>query len=93
MARTRIGIIGSGGMARSHVARFEQVLDRIEVVAAVDIERDKARAVADLIYGEVLVETDYRQIFEYIDAALVVLPHHLHSPVTVDCLRAGKHVL
>ena len=93
MAKTRIGIIGCGGMARSHAARFEQVLDRIEVAAVVDIERDKAQAVADLIEGDVLVETDYRQIFDHIDAALVVLPQHLHHPATLDCLRAGKHVL
>ena len=31
MGKTRIGIIGCGGMARSHAARFDEVLDRIEV--------------------------------------------------------------
>jgi predicted dehydrogenase len=28
-----------------------------------------------------------------VDAVLLVLPHHLHHPVTLECLKAGKHVL
>lgn len=93
MTKIRVGVIGCGGMARSHVARFSEVLDRIEVAAVVDLEQEKARAVTALLHDEPLVETDYKQIFEHIDAALVVLPHHLHHPVALDCLRAGKHVL
>ncbi len=27
------------------------------------------------------------------DAAIIMLPHHLHEPYTTECLRAGKHVL
>ena len=34
MSRTRIGIIGCGGMARSHVSRFEGLKDRMTVIAA-----------------------------------------------------------
>ncbi|HCK10055.1 MAG TPA: hypothetical protein DHW45_09275 [Candidatus Latescibacteria bacterium] len=93
MPKTRIGIIGCGGMAKSHASRFEDVLDRIEVTAVVDIDRGKAQAVADIIKGVPVVETDYKDIFDHIDAALIVVPHHLHHPVAMDCLRAGKHVL
>ena len=93
MKKVRIGIIGCGGMARSHASRFEEVLDRIEVTAVVDIERDRARAVADLLGGHIVVETDYRNIYDHVDAVLIVLPHHLHHPVSIACLKAGKHVL
>ncbi len=93
MGKTRIGIIGCGGMARSHASRFVEVLDRIEVAAVVDIERDKAEAVAAVLDNDPIVETDYQRVFEHIDAALVVLPHHLHHEVTLACLRAGKHVM
>jgi predicted dehydrogenase len=93
MAKTRIGIIGCGGMARSHASRFSEVLDRIEVTAVVDIQRERAEAVAELLGNAPVVETDYRKVMEHIDAALVVLPHHLHHRATVDCLRAGKHVM
>lgn len=93
MKKTRIAIIGCGGMARSHASRFAEVLDRIEVAAVVDIDPDKAEAVAGVLDNDPIIETDYQQIFEHVDAALVVLPHHLHYEVTLTCLRAGKHVL
>ena len=93
MSKTRIGVIGCGGMARSHASRFEAVLDRIDVTAVVDIERDRAQALADLLAGDLRVETDYRCIYDSVDAVLIVVPHHLHHRVTLDCLGAGKHVL
>lgn len=93
MSKTRIGIIGCGGMAKSHVSRLSEVLGRIEVTAVVDIEREKAQAVAAVLENDPVVATDYREIFEHVDATLVVLPHHLHHVATIDCLRAGKHVL
>ncbi|HAA76016.1 TPA: hypothetical protein DCE37_12955 [Candidatus Latescibacteria bacterium] len=93
MSKTRIGIIGCGGMARSHASRFQEVLDRIEVTAVVDIDRQKAQSVADLLSGNPIVETDYKQIYDHVDALLVVVPHHLHHPVSMDSLKAGKHVL
>ena len=93
MNKIRIGIIGCGGMATSHAQRFGDVLDRIEVTAVVDIVEEHARAVAELLPNDPLVKTDYRDIFDHVDAILVVVPHHLHHQVTIDCLRAGKHVL
>lgn len=93
MDKTRIAIIGCGGMAKSHASRFEMILDQVEIVAAVDTIRERAQAVADLVDGDVVVTEDYREILDRVDAVLLVLPHHLHYPVTMDCLAAGKHVL
>ena len=93
MNKTRIGIIGCGGMARSHASRFEDVLDKIEVTAVCDIDQEKALAVADLLSDSPVVETDYRNIYDHVDAVLIVVPHHMHHPVSMDCLKAGKHVL
>ena len=38
---------------------------------------------------------DYKDVLKNPDVELVViaLPLHLHAPVTIECLRAGKHVL
>ena len=93
MKKTKLGIVGCGGMARSHASRFNEVLDRVEVAAVVDIQRERAQAVADLLANDPLVETDYRQVLDRVEAVLVVLPHHLHHPFTMACLQAGKHVL
>ena len=93
MSKIRIGLFGCGGMAHAHAGRYEEILNRIEVTAVVDLERERAQAVADLLPNKPMVLTDYREAFPVIDAALVVLPHHLHHPVTIECLNAGKHVL
>lgn len=93
MDKTRIAIVGCGGMARGHASRFDMILDQVEVVAAVDVVREKAQAVADLLPGNTIVTEDYKEILDEVDALLLVLPHQLHHPVTMDCLAAGKHVL
>lgn len=93
MDKIRIAIVGCGGMARSHASRFDMILDEVEVRAVVDIVEERAQAVADLLPGEPIVATDYRTVLDEIDAALLVLPHHLHHSATLDCLAAGKHVL
>jgi len=91
--KIRIGLVGCGGMAQNHVARFEKIRDRIDVVAAVDIDRGRAEAVAKALGADVKAATDYHAIIPEVDAALLVLPHHLHCRATLDFLRAGKHVL
>lgn len=93
MDKTKIAIVGCGGMARGHASRFSMILDQVEVVAAVDVVREKAQAVADLLPGGTMVAEDYRSVMDDVDAMLLVLPHHLHHPVAMDCLSHGKHVL
>ncbi len=92
MPRTRLALIGCGGMSRAHARRFHVLKDRLQVVAAVDVDESKARATADLLEGA-RPETDFRRVIDDVDAALLVLPHHLHHPVGTACLAAGKHVL
>ncbi len=89
----RIAIIGCGGMARAHANRFSKVVGEVEITALVDIEPERAEAVARLLPKPAVVATDYREILPLVDAVLVVLPHQLHHPVAMECLRAGKHVL
>jgi predicted dehydrogenase len=38
---------------------------------------------------------DYRKLLENqdIEAVVIALPLHLHAPVAIDCMKAGKHVL
>jgi len=62
------------------------------VTAAVDIDRSRAEGVAAR-FAQARVATEYRDILDAVDAVLIVLPHHLHHKVTLDCLAAGKHVL
>ena len=93
MRKTKVILIGCGNMAKQHAARFEAVWDRIEISAAVDLERERAQAFADLMPNHPPVFTDYHEALPLGDAALVVLPHHLHTQCGIDCLNAGLHVL
>ena len=93
MKKTKVILIGCGNMAKQHAARFEAVWDRIEISAAVDLERERAQSFSNLLPNHPPVFTDYREALPLGDAALVVLPHHLHTQCGIDCLNAGLHVL
>ena len=62
------------------------------ITAAVDVDKQHAEAVASQFAGA-RAATDYATVLDDVDAVLIVLPHHLHHPVTIRCLAADKHVL
>ena len=88
----RLAMIGCGNMGTAHRRALQQLAGRATVTAAVDIVEDRARATAKEL-GASLVATDYRQVLDHIDAAIVALPHHLHHAVGMDLIQSGKHVL
>jgi len=92
MSSIRLGLIGCGGMARSHVSRFNRLSSRLRLTAAVDLDLSRAMAVAEGL-PDVMVAADYHDVLDNVDAVLLALPHHLHHPVALECLAAGKHVL
>ena len=91
--RHKLAVIGCGGMAKSHAGRLEPIYDRLEVTALVDLDQSRAEAVSELLPNHPPCFTDYHDALDLCDVVLQVLPHHLHAPVTIDCLNAGKHVL
>jgi predicted dehydrogenase len=44
MPRYRAAIIGTGGIAGNHIRALHDLKDRVEVVAAVDVIRDRVEA-------------------------------------------------
>jgi len=89
----KIAIIGCGTIGNTHAAAFKECADA-ELIYAVDILPEKAKEFAEK-YDIPKVETDYNKMLAdtSIDAVSVCLPNYLHCPVTLDALRAGKHVL
>ena len=89
----RAGIVGCGGISRSHAAAYSH-LDGVELVALCDInraaldERANEHGVAGR-YG------DYEEMFgrERLDIVSVCTHAPLHAPVTLAAARAGVHVL
>jgi predicted dehydrogenase len=64
----------------------------MQVVATVDADAERARLAASQI-GAKRSTTDFREVLPDVDAVLLALPHHLHHPIGMECLEAGKHVL
>jgi predicted dehydrogenase len=79
-------------MESRHAEGLVGLKDRVEVVATVDTELERAKYAAEVLGARTAV-TDYREILDDVDTVLVVLPNHLHHEVGMECLQAGKHVL
>ena len=93
MANLKVGIIGLGGIARSHCDAIA-TLENVEVVAVADLLEEKRRQYMDE-YGIPKGYASHTELLkdDEIDAVAVVLGHHLHHRLTVDACNAGKHVL
>ncbi len=92
MERIRLGLIGCGGMGKSHQAGIAELADIVELTAVCDIVEERAQAAADMLGAE-HVFSDYQAMLDYVDAVLISLPHDLHYPAGMFFLEAGKHVL
>ncbi len=95
MQTYRIGLIGLGGMAHSHL-RWMAEEGRYEVVAVSDVNE---QALADK--GDALGiapgkrYTDFVQLIADpdVDAIVSVTPNHIHAAIIRACLEAGKPFL
>jgi predicted dehydrogenase len=92
--RTRIGIIGAGGIAQAHLDGYLQAADQARVAAVADVDVEAAGRCAERA-GDAAVFADYRELVAspLVDAVDICLPHHLHAPAILAAAEAGKHVL
>jgi predicted dehydrogenase len=92
--RIRVGIIGSGWIAqKGHIAGFKSH-EQATVVAVCSRVREKAEEVARE-YDIPQVFTDYRDLLALkdVDVITIATPDHLHYPMALDAIAAGKHVI
>jgi len=85
----RVGIIGAGWIASSHVAALAG-LEGVEVVAVCDLDEGRARALT----AHAAIYQDWRQLIakETPDAVFVCTPPLAHREVAVPALKQGIHV-
>jgi predicted dehydrogenase len=93
--KLRYGLIGCGGIAAAKHLPALQKLPDVEISAFCDIVPERAeKANQDYSEGRGQVFTDYRELLkEDLDAVCVLTPNISHAPISIDALRAGKHVL
>lgn len=90
MTRIRTAVIGTGYLGRFHAEKYAQI-DGSELVAVVDVDRERAAAVAERQRTAAL--QDYRLLEGRVDAVSVVVPTPLHCQISEFFLQRGVHVL
>jgi len=89
-----IAVVGCGRIANgSHFPAFEK-MDNIRIKYACDLIEEKAQRAKDKFSKVENVITDYKVALAdpEVDAVWVLTPNYAHYTVTMDALRAGKHV-
>ena len=93
IATPRIGVIGCGAIARTfHIPSLVRHPELVPGMILVDRDLSRARTVA-AEFGLTRTADNYAAILGDVDAVVVTVPHQLHYRISMDCLRAGKHVL
>ena len=93
--KLRIGIIGTGGISRSHIKSYLKQPD-VEIVAGVDLIPGKA----EKMFNEFGITgaktfTDYKEMIDTVpmDAVSVCVYNCAHAECTIYALEHGLHVL
>lgn len=93
MSKIRMGIIGVGGIAQiRHIPVYLKMADKVTITAVSDLNVSRAQEVAEK-NGIPHVFTDYRQMFDLVDAVTICTPNKSHAEIVTAALEAGIHVL
>jgi hypothetical protein len=85
-----VGVVGVGYLGKYHAEKYA-ASSKARLVAVVDVDEERARAVARRLATEAL--TDYRQLFGRVQCVSVAVPTRLHHRVARDFIEAGIDVL
>lgn len=91
MARIRLGIIGTGGMANAHARNYADI-PGVELTACMDVVSERSRAFAEQ-HGFKHAVTEAADVFDACDAVSIVTPDKYHVPILLEAFKADKHVL
>ena len=88
-----IGYGGAFSMGKLHGDQINAV-PGMQVTAACDLDEKRlARAREDFPGIETYTQVKDLLKSPQVDLCVIILPHNLHAPVALQCLRAGKHVV
>jgi predicted dehydrogenase len=93
MAALKVGIIGVGGIARTHIPGW-QASEHAEIVGGSDIDENVLQAWGGE-QGVSKLTTDAKELISDpdIDIIDVCTPSNYHAPLSIAALDAGKHVI
>ncbi len=90
MKKLRAAVIGVGYLGKFHAQKYA-MLDNVELIGVVDVNKENAKKIADEVGTEAF--TDYKELFGKIDIASIVVPTPYHHEVGKDCLNNGVDIL
>ncbi len=90
MKRIKIAVIGVGSLGSIHARIFSGLSD-VELVGIADLNLKRARTLARRLRCQYF--SNYRQLFELVEAASIVVPTNLHYQVARDFLQHNIHLL
>ena len=93
--KTTVAVIGCGRIANAaHFPALAQ-MENVRIKYACDLILSKAEAVREMYPAIEQTITDYQIALNdpEVDAVFVLTPNFAHYTVTMDALRAGKHVM
>jgi predicted dehydrogenase len=96
----RVGIIGTGFIARTHVDSFRRaclLFPEIDTAVSLDIVADAALASAEAFARAMAIgraSDDWRAVIDdpLIDLVAIATPNHLHAPIALAAIEQGKAV-
>ena len=95
MKKTVIGVIGCGRIANlAHFPAFAQ-MENVRVKYACDVILKKAEEAKEKFPFVERITADYKEVLadEEVEAVWVLTPNYAHYTITMDALKAGKHVM
>ncbi len=90
MKPIRLAVIGVGHLGRIH-ARLATTLDAFTLVGVVDPDEANRQQVS--AQAGTPAFSDYRDVLDRVDAAVIATPTRLHHAVALEFLSRGVHVL
>jgi len=94
MEKTKVAVIGLGGIAQLVHLPILSKLMNVQISAVVDRNKNQLNSVGDIFKIENRY-TDHKEMLdkEDIDAVIIATPTNTHLDIALDCLKANKHIL
>lgn len=91
--KLNIGVIGAGRIGKLHASNLVNRIPRANLVAISDVNLKEAQELAQSL-GVKDAYQDHHEILSRkdIDAVLICAPTDMHSPISIEAARAGKHI-
>lgn len=94
MDKTKVGVIGLGGIAQLVHLPILSKLDTVQLVAVAEINKSRLKNVGEK-YPSAKQFLDYNEMLsnDELDAVIISTPTDTHEKIALDCLESKKNIL